>query len=149
MSFAAVAGYYTPSWRLVTVSENVETTATGAYTPITGTLTVDTSPVAGEVFVNGTSWGVAPQSRVVQVGVYVVTFGDVEGYYTPADQVANVYENFETNIEGVYTRVPIPAQLWFLAIVGIAIAVIAIIAAIIVLRKRKTLHPTPESAQTK
>ncbi len=149
VSFAAVAGYYTPSWRLVTVSENVETTATGAYTPITGTLTVDTSPVAGEVFVNGTSWGVAPQSRVVQVGVYVVTFGDVEGYYTPADQVANVYENFETNIEGVYTRVPIPAQLWFLAIVGIAIAVIAIIAAIIVLRKRKTLHPTPESAQTK
>jgi len=91
---------------LVTVSENLETSVTGAYIQITGTLTVDTSPVDGEVFVNGSSWGVAPQRRVVPVGIYIVSFGDVDGFYTPANQVANISENVETTIEGIYEPLP-------------------------------------------
>ncbi len=105
VSFGVVTGYYTPTWQLAAVTEDAETTVTGAYTPITGTLTVDTSPIAGEVFVNETSWGVAPQSRVVQVGTYNVSFGDVAGYYTPTWQLAAVHENLETIVEGVYESI--------------------------------------------
>jgi len=60
----------------------------------------------GEVFVNGSSWGVAPQSRVVKVGTYAVTFGNVVDFYTPTSQVATVKENLRTTIEGVYQPVP-------------------------------------------
>ncbi len=90
---------------MAAVTEDAEKTVTGAYTPITGNLTVDTSPIAGEVFVNETSWGVAPQSRVVQVGTYNVSFGDVAGNYTPTWQLATVYENLETIVEGVYESI--------------------------------------------
>jgi len=72
----------------------------------TGTLTVTTTPVAGEILVNGTSWGLAPQSRVVQIGTYTVSFGAREGYTTPANQLAIIYENIETSIEGVYQPIP-------------------------------------------
>jgi len=68
----------------------------------TGTLTVTTTPVSGEVFVNGTSWGLAPQSRVVLVGTYNVSFGGVAGYYTPDWRLATVSENVETVVEGIY-----------------------------------------------
>jgi len=101
VSFAAVTGYYTPNWQLATVLEDAETTVTGVYTPINGTLTVNTTPVAGEVFVNGTSWGVAPQSRVVQIGTYNVSFGYVASYYTPTWHFAVDYRNSETIVEGV------------------------------------------------
>lgn len=106
VSFGDVAGYSTPTWQLVTVSENVETPVTGVYTLITGTLRIRTSPVAGEVFVNGTSWGTAPLSRVVPVGIYIVSFGHVDGFYTPANQVATISENLETTIRGVYEPEP-------------------------------------------
>ena len=57
----------------------------------------------------------------------------------------------ETNVTGEYAEIPPPALAWaqFLAIVGIAVAIIAIITVIIIMRKRKPLHPAPESAQTK
>ena len=107
ISFGDVARYYTPTWQLATVYEGVETNVTGVYEPITGTLAVTTTPVSGEVFVNGTSWGLAPQSRTIQVGTYNVSFGDVAGYYTPAWQPATVYENLETTVEGVYELLPV------------------------------------------
>jgi hypothetical protein len=73
---------------------------------ITGTLQITTTPVAGEIFVNGTSWGLAPQSRVVKVGTYIVSFGNFVDFSTPANQVATVKENLRTTIEGVYQPVP-------------------------------------------
>jgi len=106
VSFGAVVGYYTPAWRLVTVSENVELPVNGAYTPITGTLTITTTPVAAEIFINGTSWGIAPQSRAIPIGTYTVTFVTVKGYYTPTGQATNVYEGEETTVEGVYKSIP-------------------------------------------
>ena len=86
---------------MATVSENLTTTVEGVYEP-TGTLTVTTTPVAGEVFVNDISWGLAPQSRVVQIGTYNVSFGPVADYITPAWQLAIVYENLTTTVTGVY-----------------------------------------------
>ena len=70
--------------------------------PPTGTLTVTTTPVSGEVFVNGSSWGPANQTRVVDVGTYNVSFGPVASYYTPTWQLVTVSENVEEIVTGVY-----------------------------------------------
>jgi len=73
---------------------------------ITGTLTVTTTPVAGEVFVNDMSWGIANQSRDVTVGIYTVRFGDVAGYSSPEPQTVEVYEGRETTVIGEYVEIP-------------------------------------------
>jgi len=130
VSFGSVAGYYTPDWQLVKVKENVEAVVDQGYELITGKLTITTTPVVAEVFVNGTSWGTAPQSRVIQVGTYTVAFGDVEGYYTPADQVVSVHDA-EISIKSVYeSRAVFPSQLQVLAIADFAIIAVILVSAI-------------------
>jgi len=71
----------------------------------TGTLSVDTTPVKGEVFVSGLSWGIAPQSRTVQIGTYTVSFGSMTGYSIPAAQSATVYQDQVTSIVGTYVAI--------------------------------------------
>ncbi|UCE44087.1 MAG: TlpA family protein disulfide reductase [Candidatus Bathyarchaeota archaeon] len=130
VSFGSVAGYYTPDWQLVTVKENAETVIDQGYELITGKLTITATPVAAEVFVNGTSWGIAPQSRAIQVGTYIVTFGDVEGYSTPAYQVISA-QNAEYIAEGVYEPLaPFPIQLQVLATASFAIIAVILVSAI-------------------
>jgi len=71
-------------------------------TPQTGTLSVDTTPVQGEVFVNGLSWGTAPQTREVTVGTYTVSFGAVAEYSTPSPQTVQVTVGTTTSVIGEY-----------------------------------------------
>ncbi len=137
VSFGDVAGYNTPGCRLVTVEEDAETVVDGVYELITGTLTITTTPVAGEVFVNGTSWGIAPQTRVVQIGTYIVTFGAAEGFYTPADQVTSVHENAENSIESVYESIaPLPSQPQVLAPVSFVIIAVILVSAIYICARK-------------
>lgn len=72
--------------------------------PELGTLAVDTEPVKGEVFVNGESWGIAPQSQKVEAAAYVVTFGAMAGYRTPDRQQVKVPEGGEKVVSGVYVK---------------------------------------------
>ncbi len=53
-------------------------------------LAVQTTPVSGKVYVKGVSWGQAPQTKRVKPGQYEISFGDVEGYVTPPDQIVTV-----------------------------------------------------------
>lgn len=76
--------------------------------PEQGTLYVDTTPVKGEVYVNGTSWGIAPQTRNLNPGTYTVSFGEVKGYTKPAPQTATVIEGQTTTITGTYAPTPTP-----------------------------------------
>ena len=46
-------------------------------------LVIDTIPVKGEVFLDDLSLGIAPTMVKVGLGTYQVSFGDVEGYFTP------------------------------------------------------------------
>lgn len=69
----------------------------------TGTLAVYTLPVKGTVFVNGQSWGTAPQSRSVQVGSYTVSFGAVTGYVAPPSQTVQVSNGQRISVVGKYT----------------------------------------------
>ena len=75
--------------------------------PEPGTLTIDTAPVKGEVFVNWSSWGTAPQSRPLPPSQYNVSFGNVSGYDAPPNQAASVYSNQTTSIVGTYSS-PLP-----------------------------------------
>ena len=69
---------------------------------ITGTLSVDTTPVKGEVFADGVSWGVAPQSRLVAAGIHTVAFGAIAGYPIPPSQTVNVTAGATTTVTGTY-----------------------------------------------
>jgi len=69
-----------------------------------GTLSIDTTPVKGEVFVDGTSWGTAPQSRSVPQGQYTVSFGDVTNYTKPDDQQVQVKVGQTTSVMGTYVQ---------------------------------------------
>jgi hypothetical protein len=69
-----------------------------------GTLSIDTIPMKGEVFVNGTSWGIAPQTKFLSVGTYVITFGPAQGYSTPASQVVSIGTGESIDVTGTYTQ---------------------------------------------
>jgi len=80
------------------------------YVPGMAALTVDTTPVRGEVFVDGSSWGTAPQSRSVDAGTYTVSFGDVPGYETPASETVTLAAGETKTVTGIYTGIPTPAE---------------------------------------
>jgi len=103
VTFGEVTGYRKPAAKSVTVYADTTTTVTGVYIMTNGTLTITTKPAWwGEVFVNGVSWGTAPQSRTVQTGTYTVSFGAIDGFTTPASQAVTVNENIETRVTGTY-----------------------------------------------
>jgi len=72
--------------------------------PDIGTLSVDTIPVKGEVFVEAESWGTAPQSRELEIGFYTVSFGEVPGYATPDPIEVEVKKDQTTYVEETYTE---------------------------------------------
>jgi subtilisin len=78
--------------------------------PEQGTLDITTTPVTGEVFIDGVSEGLAPVTKNVDIGTYTVSFGDVSEYITPEPQTVEVYVNQVTYVEGVYELIPPPAQ---------------------------------------
>ncbi len=75
--------------------------------PQNGTLLVKTTPVSAQVFVNAVLWGMSPQNRTLNPGAYTVSYGDVEGYDTPAPENATITENSTTTVEGVYELIPV------------------------------------------
>lgn len=74
--------------------------------PPLATLTVDTTPVNGEVFVDGVSWGTASQTRSVDPGTHMVSFGDVSGYITPAPETVMLVADETRTVTGAYIVFP-------------------------------------------
>ena len=70
-----------------------------------GTLSIDTTPVLGEVFVNGISWGISPQSRRLDPGIYTVSFGDIAGYTKQSPQFVTVVANETEFFVGDYLKI--------------------------------------------
>jgi len=103
VTFGVVPGYTTPAAQQVTIAKNQTTSIVGTYQADTGTLSIQTTPIAGAVSVDGTSWGTAPQSRVVPVGSHRVSFAAAAGYTKPADQVVTVQKDQTTQVAGTYT----------------------------------------------
>ncbi len=95
---------------------------------LNGTLTVDSTPISAECFVNGTRWGFTPQTRSVTIGIYEVTWADVEGYYTPEPQIITINENETVVASGVYEEIPPPLKtfklrVWSQPVQGISVKI--------------------------
>jgi PGF-pre-PGF domain-containing protein len=76
----------------VTVEDGVgiSATRTWSFRVPSARLEVRTSPIRGEVFVDGVSWGLAPQAKLVDPGTYTVSFGAVAGWVTPPAQTVTL-----------------------------------------------------------
>jgi T5SS/PEP-CTERM-associated repeat protein len=67
-----------------------------------GTLSISTTPVNGEVFVDGESWGITPVSKKIAAGQHTVSFGSMDNCSAPTDQIATVTADQTTTITGTY-----------------------------------------------
>ena len=114
VSFSAVTGYTTPGNQTVSVTANQTTTASGTYSPQTGSLQVTLSPSA--VVSAGAQWrvdwGAWHNSGYTQsglsVGSHTVSFSAVTGYTTPGNQTVSVTANQTTTASGTYSPPIIP-----------------------------------------
>ncbi len=106
VSFGAVSGYTTPSQQTVNVNTGQTTAVTGTYVLTPGTLSVTTTPVNGNILVDGVSKGTGSWSRPVNTGSHTVSFGAVSGYTTPSQQTVNVNTGQTTAVTGTYALTP-------------------------------------------
>lgn len=80
--------------------DNVRLEKVGAT--VTGILDVTTTPVSGDIYVNGTKKGTGSWSGSMPVGNYIVSFGHVSGYTTPSPQTVAVNDGVTTIVTGTY-----------------------------------------------
>lgn len=76
--------------------------------PVQGTIEVSTTPVSGEVFINGESKGKAPLSCPLKAGTYTISFGEVTGYKKPADRTTTIVDGGLAIVVGIYTPIDVP-----------------------------------------
>jgi hypothetical protein len=71
-------------------------------------LSIDTTPVKGNVFINGVLVGTAPIRVELDPGTYTVSFGPVSGYITPADILITLAEGQTVERTVVYEEEGVP-----------------------------------------
>ncbi|MDD5559579.1 hypothetical protein, partial [Candidatus Methylomirabilis sp.] len=107
VSFGTIAGYTTPPPQTVTVNADQTTSVTGMYTAVpTGTLAVTTTPISGDIVVDGIYRGTGSWSGTVLAESHTVSFGTIAGYTTPPPQTVTVNADQTTSVTGMYTAVP-------------------------------------------
>jgi len=94
----------------ITVSAGVTASISPTLTPLTGTISVTTSPVIGAIYIDGKYVGTGQVSREYPLGTYGATFGPVSGYHTPKAQTVTVEVGETLNIVGEYIQLS-PAKL--------------------------------------
>jgi hypothetical protein len=70
----------------------------------TGILSVTTTPVRGTIYVDNSLVGKSFWSGSLEVGPHQVSFGEVEGYSTPAPQAVMVMANQTVFSIGIYRK---------------------------------------------
>lgn len=92
-----------------TTSIRLKYFAVGVTPPNFAWLVIDTSPVKGPVYVDEEEIGEAPvEVTISPLITYVVSFGDVEGYDTPASQSLSLQRGEKRAVNGKYERVGWP-----------------------------------------
>lgn len=86
-------------------------------------LMIKTTPIMGAVYINGVYQGVAPMTFEVDPGTYTISFGDIEGYYTPSGVTITLAEGETRTVTGEYEQIipgratlivtSIPVRVWF------------------------------------
>ena len=88
------------------VDDSGDLTFITAAPPPPATLTVGTTPIKANVYVDGSLWGVAPRTMSLAAGTYTISFGDVLGYLTPAPEIVTLAAGETRTVAGVYTEIP-------------------------------------------
>jgi hypothetical protein len=69
-----------------------------------GYLHIITSPVSGDISINGEYRGTKDINIELEEGIYTVTFGDVAGYTTPSPLSITVNPGFTALVTIEYTK---------------------------------------------
>lgn len=136
ISFGDVDGYETPADITVTILAGQQITKYGNYTLIenpTTIITVQTSPVDGGIYLDGTKIGTGLVSVEVDPGTYVISFGNVSGYTTPGSITVDILEGQHVTKYGTYIEVEPPpdgeeSNWWKYAAAGVGIALVGTLA---------------------
>lgn len=68
-----------------------------------GVLTVDTSPVKGEITINGEfKWGKCPLLGQFPVGEYLIEYGDVNDYIAPRSEKVRLQAGMLSSVTAKY-----------------------------------------------
>jgi len=73
--------------------------------PGKATLTIDTEPIKGGVYLGGVYQGIAPITLELDPGTYIAGFADIEGYITPPTYSAVLTEGDAVTVVGTYQPV--------------------------------------------
>ncbi len=114
--------------------------AVGVIPPQVAWLVIDTFPIKGMVLVDGEEIGEAPREvTITPLITYVVSFGDVECYDTPASQSLSLQRGERRATEGKYEKVGWPEWAKWLVIGGGTVVGIIVIGKTVelVLARRK------------
>jgi len=91
VTFNNITGYETPAEQSATLDEGGTLEVSGAYVHYgMGSLSVSTTPVAGEIIVDAVSKERGLGAARCRPGTMSSVFGSVSGYLTPADQIVAV-----------------------------------------------------------
>ncbi len=102
IEFKTIAGWTAPAAQTVAVSSVATTAATGTYTQL-GALSVTTTPISGDIHVDGLYKGNGTWSGYITPGPHTVSFGSVTGFTTPTAQTSAVVAGQTTIITGTYS----------------------------------------------
>lgn len=102
----------------ITIILTQQTDVTFQYEIRTGHLIVFTTPIEGDIYVQGELKGRGRYEAELPVSAYPISFGEVSNYIKPEDTIASVADGQTTTIEGKYvpTGPPIAGALLFLPI---------------------------------
>lgn len=113
VDFKAVSGWTAPASRTATISGGQTTLASGTYTIIqpTGSVQVSISPVdavnvGGQWRVDGSAWQASGVTVAgLSIGQHTVNFKPIVGWTTPIDQTVTISDSQTTLASGAYTLV--------------------------------------------
>lgn len=115
ITFGDVDGYITPDAINVSVHDSETVTREAVYVeiytpPNPAVLTVNTTPVVGQIFIDGSSVGSGSVTLELDPGTYIISFGVVSGYMTPDNISVTLGEGAIATRTGIYTEIIIPPQ---------------------------------------
>ncbi len=111
ITYGFVAGYFTPGPQQSTLTKDGEISFSGTYVAIpTGTISVTTNLDSATFNISGpasySGSGMQWTTTSAPIGGYSITFGEVEGYYTPASQSDTLEEDETISFDGTYVEIP-------------------------------------------
>jgi hypothetical protein len=103
IEFKDVPGYVTPGNQTATLEPQGQLLLTGTYIYVgNAILSIETIPLAGEIFINNISMGLSPWVGTINAASHTIGFGPVDGYFTPVDQIVTLLDGQTYYVIGNY-----------------------------------------------